>query len=54
MAYFALKRTLNQQFMFNLHADNGESILTSETYTTKQNAQCGITAAKANAPTDSR
>ncbi|MDX2151480.1 MAG: YegP family protein [Bryobacteraceae bacterium] len=54
MAYFALKRTSNQQFMFNLHADNGEIILTSETYTTKQNAQGGINAVKANAPNDSR
>jgi uncharacterized protein YegP (UPF0339 family) len=54
MAYFVLKRTSNQQFMFNLHADNGEIILTSETYTTKQSAQSGITSAKANAPSDSR
>jgi len=54
MAYFALKRTSNQQFMFNLHADNGEIILTSETYVSKQGAQGGITSAKTNAPNDSR
>jgi uncharacterized protein YegP (UPF0339 family) len=54
MAYFALKHTTNQQFMFNLHADNGQIILTSETYMTQQNAQGGITSAKANAQSDSR
>jgi uncharacterized protein YegP (UPF0339 family) len=54
MAHFALKRTSNQQFMFNLHADNGEIILTSETYTTRQSAEGGINSAKKNAPDDSR
>ena len=29
MAYFTIKRTSNQQYMFNLHATNGEIILTS-------------------------
>ncbi|HWQ91707.1 MAG TPA: YegP family protein [Clostridia bacterium] len=54
MAYFSLKRASNQQFMFNLVADNGEIILTSETYTTKASAQGGISAVKANAPLDHR
>ncbi len=54
MAYFGLKKTSNQQFMFNLIADNGEVILTSETYIAKAGAQGGVSAVKANAPLDSR
>jgi uncharacterized protein YegP (UPF0339 family) len=40
--------------MFNLHATNGEIILTSETYVTKSAAQGGVASVKANAPIDSR
>jgi uncharacterized protein YegP (UPF0339 family) len=40
--------------MFNLIADNGEVILTSETYTAKASAQGGISAVKVNAPLDQR
>lgn len=54
MAYFRLKKTKNQQFMFNLVADNGEVILTSETYTRRAGAQSGISSVRTNAPTDSR
>lgn len=51
---YALKRTSDGQFMFNLHAANGEVILTSERYQTKASAENGITSVKANAPNDSR
>ncbi|MES2184925.1 MAG: YegP family protein [Pseudomonadota bacterium] len=52
-AHFDLKRT-GTQFMFNFKAANGEIVLTSERYTTKQNAQGGIDSVKVNAPTDAR
>lgn len=54
MAYFELKRASNQQFMFNLRADNYEIVLTSETYTTKTGAQNGIASVRINAPLDQR
>ena len=47
---FALKKTSDDQFMFNLHAPNGEIIATSERYTTKQSALNGIDSVKKNAP----
>lgn len=53
MAYYDLKRS-GTQFMFNLKGDNHETVLTSERYTTKQGAQTGIAAVKANAPFDSQ
>ncbi len=42
------------QFMFNLKAGNGEIILTSERYTTKDAAENGIASVKTNAPSDER
>ena len=51
---FHLKRT-GTQYMFNLQSSgNGEVVLTSERYTTKQNAEAGIASVKANAPYDAR
>ena len=51
---FHLKRS-GTQYMFNLKsAGNGEVVLTSERYTTKQNAEAGIASVKANAPYDAR
>ena len=41
---FELKRTSDEQFMFNLKAGNGEIILTSERYKAKASAQNGIQA----------
>jgi uncharacterized protein YegP (UPF0339 family) len=54
VAHFAIRRTGNQQYIFNLHATNGEIILTSETYVSKQGAQNGIASVKTNAPNDDR
>tara|TARA_R110002111_G_scaffold18776_1_gene45888 strand:+ start:1206 stop:1493 length:288 start_codon:yes stop_codon:yes gene_type:complete len=38
--------------MFNLKAGNNETILTSERYTTKANAENGIESVRANSPYD--
>lgn len=52
--HFHLKRS-GTQYMFNLKSSgNSEVVLTSERYTTKQNAEAGIAAVKANAPYDGR
>ncbi|MEO0554256.1 MAG: YegP family protein [Bacteroidota bacterium] len=48
------KSTANGQFYFRLRAMNGEIILASEGYTTKQGCLNGIQAVKVNAPFDSR
>jgi uncharacterized protein len=53
-ASFELKTTSNTQFRFVLVANNGEPILTSETYTTKANAIKGIESVRENAPIDAR
>jgi len=51
---FQLKKTADDQFMFNLKAGNGEIILTSERYTTQAAAENGIESVKSNAETDDR
>lgn len=43
---FILKWAANEQFMFNLLAENGEIILTSELYHSKEGARNGITSVK--------
>jgi uncharacterized protein len=45
--YYQLKKN-GLQYHFNLHADNHEVILTSETYVTKQGAQNGIASCQVN------
>jgi len=54
MAKFLLKKSSNGQFFFNLLADNGERILTSEMYKAKPGALNGIESVKKNAPEDAR
>ncbi len=49
---FALSQAKDGKFMFNLVAGNGEKILTSETYSSKQSALDGIESVKKNAPLD--
>lgn len=51
---YILRTATNGQFFFNLHAANGEKILTSEMYTTKAAALGGIASAKENSSIDSR
>lgn len=46
---FEIKKSENNQFYFNLKAGNGEIVVTSETYTTKQNCKNGIQSTKNNA-----
>lgn len=48
-AKFELKKTANGEFMFNLKAGNGEIILTSERYKSKQGALNGIESVRKNA-----
>ena len=51
--WYELKRS-GDQFMFNLKAGNGETILTSERYTSKSAAQGGIASVQKNSPDDAR
>ncbi len=43
-------KTVKTGFMFNLKADNGEIIATSETYTTERACNAGIASVQKNAP----
>ena len=49
-AKYILKSSRNNQFVFVLQAVNGEPILTSETYTTKQSAKGGIASVQTHSP----
>ncbi|MBP3980207.1 MULTISPECIES: YegP family protein [unclassified Acidovorax] len=51
---FELKKSKNEKFVFNLLADNGKVILTSELYDSKASALNGIESVKKNAPDDGR
>lgn len=49
-ARFVIDRSRDGQYHFFLRARNGEKLVTSETYTTKQCAENGIQAVKKVAP----
>lgn len=49
---FEIKERINEDFMFNLKAGNGEVILTSQGYESKQGCETGIASVKVNAPFD--
>lgn len=51
---YALTKTSDGRFLFNLKAENGEKILTSEAYEAKQSAQSGIESVRSNAKVDAR
>jgi uncharacterized protein YegP (UPF0339 family) len=51
---YILKKTSNGEFMFNLTAENGQTVLTSERYSSKAGAAAGITAVRQNSPYDVR
>lgn len=53
MEKFVIKKGSSGQFHFNLKAGNGETILTSEHYTTKAACYDGIESVKKNAKNDS-
>ena len=48
MGRWKIKKSKDEQFYFTLSASNGEVILTSEMYTTKENAYKGIDAIREN------
>ena len=52
--WFELKQAANKQYHFTLKAGNGEVILSSEMYTTKNAAQAGIASVQANAASGDR
>ena len=54
MEKFALKKSKDGQFYFNLVAGNGEIILSSERYKSKSSAKNGIESVKKNAADDKR
>jgi hypothetical protein len=51
---FVVKKARNGQYMFNLHAGNGEIILTSEQYKERGSALNGCESVKKNAGEDKR
>ncbi|OGO26268.1 MAG: hypothetical protein A2136_09415 [Chloroflexi bacterium RBG_16_54_11] len=53
-ALFILHKSADQQYYFNLTAQNNEIILTSETYTSKGGAIYGIQSVRENSPSESR
>jgi len=52
--WFELNKSSDGQFRFVLKAGNGETILTSELYTTKNSAENGSAAVRTNSPADER
>lgn len=54
MGKFEIKAAKNGQFIFNLKADNGQVILTSEMYTTKTACNNGIASVQTNCINDAR
>ena len=51
---YALLKSSNDKFYFNLKAGNGEVILTSQMYASKDSALSGIESVKTNSPLDER
>lgn len=54
MGKFVITKRTNGEFQFNLNANNGQTILTSEGYKTKPNCVNGIESVKHNAQDDSK
>ena len=54
MGKFVITKRTNGEFQFNLKAGNGQTILTSEGYTTKAACTNGIESVKTNSQDDSR
>jgi uncharacterized protein len=51
---YILRKATDNQFYFNLTADNNEIILTSETYKEKESAKDGIESVRKSSQIDSR
>ncbi|PTS94176.1 hypothetical protein DBR27_17970 [Flavobacterium sp. HMWF030] len=54
MGKFVITKRTNGEFQFNLKAGNGQTILTSEGYTTKAACLNGVESVKVNSQDDSR
>ncbi|SHL98973.1 YegP family protein [Flavobacterium chilense] len=54
MGKFVITKRTNGEFQFNLKAGNGQTILTSEGYTTKAACNNGIESVKTNSQDDGR
>ncbi|MFC5410188.1 YegP family protein [Larkinella bovis] len=54
MGKFVISPTSNDQYHFNLKADNGQVILSSERYNSKASCLNGIESVRTNAPDDDR
>lgn len=54
MGKFVIIKRVNGEFQFSLKAGNGETILSSEGYSTKSNCQNGIESVKRNAPDENK
>lgn len=54
MGQFIIKQRSNGEYQFNLKASNGQIILTSEGYSSKDGCRKGIEAVKENASLDQR
>lgn len=54
MGKFVITKRTNGEFQFNLKAGNGQTILTSEGYTTKAACENGIDSVRKNASDDKR
>ena len=54
MGKFVVTKRANGEFQFNLKADNGQVILSSEGYSSRSSCDNGIESVKKNAPEDSR
>lgn len=54
MGKFVIKKGKNNEYYFNLKADNGQVILSSEGYSSKSGCENGIESVKKNSPNDER
>ena len=54
MGKFVIKKRTNGEFQFNLKANNGQVILTSEGYSTKSACENGIKSVRENSQDDSK
>ena len=54
MGKYVVNTRTNGEFQFNLKADNGQTILSSEGYTTKSSCLSGIESVRKNSPDDAR
>ncbi|GAB3701877.1 YegP family protein [Spirosoma flavus] len=52
MGKFVISKRSNGEFQFNLKADNGQVILTSEGYSARSGCENGIESVRKNAPDD--